>query len=220
VENYIFHRLFYYLFLNMSDTKDSFFYEKQLVGHGYQRVAGVDEAGRGPLAGPVVAAAVILPIDCDYGQFKDSKKLTSKARDRLYTVLHEMEVPIGVGIVSPAEIDTMNILQASLYAMKKAVEELSSRPDYLLVDGKFPVPITVPQEPLIKGEQKSSSIAAASIIAKVTRDRLMLDLHEQFPQYNFIKHKGYPTKEHKQLLVTHGPCIFHRKSFKGVKELL
>jgi ribonuclease HII len=180
----------------------------------------VDEAGRGPLAGPVVAAAVILPPDCNYGQFKDSKKLTPKARDRLYSLMNEMQIPIGVGVVGPAEIDTMNILQASLYAMKKAVEKLSSRPHYLLVDGKFSIPMTISQEPLIKGEQKSASIAAASIIAKVTRDRLMVDLHRQFPQYNFIKHKGYPTKEHKQLLVAHGPCVFHRKSFKGVKELV
>lgn len=204
----------------MPETRDSFFHERQLMSQGHQLIAGVDEAGRGPLAGPVVAAAVILPTDCNYGQFKDSKKLTPKARDRLYSLMNEMQIPIGVGVVGPAEIDTMNILQASLYAMKKAVEKLSSRPHYLLVDGKFPIPMTISQEPLIKGEQKSASIAAASIIAKVTRDRLMVDLHRQFPQYNFIKHKGYPTKEHKQLLVAHGPCVFHRKSFKGVKELV
>ncbi|MBC8316435.1 MAG: ribonuclease HII [Desulfobulbaceae bacterium] len=202
----------------MTELHDPFFYERQLAGQGHCLIAGVDEAGRGPLAGPVVAAAVILPDDCDYIRFKDSKKLTPARREKLYQVLYDMGIPIGVGSAGPEEIDDINILQASLLAMRRAVESLSGIPDYILVDGKFPVPVSIPQKALIKGEQKSASIAAASIIAKVTRDRLMCELDEQFPQYNFCKHKGYPTKEHKQLIMQHGPCPIHRKSFRGVRE--
>jgi ribonuclease HII len=204
----------------MTELNDPFFYERQLARQGHCFVAGVDEAGRGPLAGPVIAGAVILPKDCDYQQFKDSKKLTPKRREKLYQVLRDMQIPIGVGIAGPEEIDMINILQASLLAMKRAIDALYLAPDYILVDGKFPVPVMIPQEPLIKGEDKSASIAAASIIAKVTRDNMMCEMHKQFPQYNFSKHKGYPTKEHKQLIVEHGPSIVHRKSFKGVRELL
>jgi ribonuclease HII len=204
----------------MTELNDSFFYERQLARQGHCLIAGVDEAGRGPLAGPVVAGAVILPEDCDYQQFKDSKKLTPKKREKLYQVLQDMQTPIGVGIADPEEIDRINILQASLLAMKRAIDALALNPDYILVDGKFPVPVMIPQAPLIKGEDKSASIAAASIIAKVTRDSMMSVMHEQFPQYNFSKHKGYPTKEHKQLIVEYGPSIVHRKSFKGVRELL
>lgn len=204
----------------MTELNDSFSYERQLARQGHCFIAGVDEAGRGPLAGPVVAGAVILPENCDYQQFKDSKKLTPKRRERLYQVLQDMQIPIGVGIAGCEEIDKINILQASLLAMKRAIDALALNPDYILVDGKFPVPVMVPQESLIKGEQKSASIAAASIIAKVTRDNMMFEIHKQFPQYNFIKHKGYPTKEHKQLIIEHGPSIVHRKTFRGVRELL
>lgn len=204
----------------MTELNDRFSYERQLAKQGHCFIAGVDEAGRGPLAGPVVAGAVILPASCDYQQFKDSKKLTPKRREKLYQVLQDMQIPIGVGIAGPEEIDRINILQASLLAMKRAIDALALNPDYILVDGKFAVPVMIPQEPLIKGEDKSASIAAASIIAKVTRDNMMFEMHEQFPQYNFSQHKGYPTKEHKQLIVEHGPCILHRKSFKGVRELL
>lgn len=220
-ENISFIGLFFsYVFLEMIEYYDSFFYERQLADQGRSFVAGVDEAGRGPLAGPVVAAAVILPDDCDYSQFKDSKKLSPARREKLYQVLYDMRIPIGVGSAEPEEIDTINILQASLQAMKRAVTSLSYTPDYILVDGKFPVPVSIPQQTLIKGEQKSASIAAASIIAKVCRDRLMVELDAQFPQYNFCKHKGYPTKEHKELIVQYGPSPVHRKSFRGVRETL
>lgn len=183
-------------------------------------VAGVDEAGRGPLAGPVVAAAVILPPHCDHHLFRDSKKLSANRREELFALLERMEVPVGVGIAGPAEIEAMNILHASLYAMKLAVESLATPPDYLLVDGKFPVPIIIRQHALVKGESKSASIAAASIVAKVTRDRIMMDYHRQFPHYNFHKHKGYPTREHKRLIARYGPCEIHRRGFKGVREVL
>lgn len=199
---------------------DTFSFERDLAHQGFNLVAGVDEAGRGPLAGPVLAASVILPFDCDYGRFKDSKKLTPRVRERLYGELQEMDAMIGVGIVSSAEIDEINILQASLLAMQKATHLLPLRPDYLLVDGKFPVPITIPQKTLVKGETRSASIAAASIIAKVTRDELMQKLHLKFPEYDFSKHKGYPTAAHRRAIQEHGPCEIHRKTFKGVREYI
>lgn len=205
-------------------SPDTFQFERTLIKAGYPLVAGVDEAGRGPLAGPVVAGCVILPDDCEYSRFKDSKVLSSSARDFLYEYLHECGARIGVSIVSQEEIDQLNILQASLVAMARAVAEVSEQnetgPDYLLVDGKFTAPVDLPQEALVKGESKSASIAAASIIAKVTRDRLMEEYHEQYPVYNFAKNKGYPTKDHRQAIERHGPCSIHRKTFKGVREFL
>ncbi|MEW6289222.1 MAG: ribonuclease HII [Thermodesulfobacteriota bacterium] len=198
----------------------TFSFERELTGKGVRLVAGVDEAGRGPLAGPVVAAAVILPADCQYFLFQDSKKLTEKQRERLFATLTGMGIPIGVGVATPAEIDEINILQASLLAMKRAVLALPEMPDFLLVDGKFTVPLKVSQQALVKGESKSASIAAASIVAKVTRDRMMLDYHAAYPRYNFKKHKGYPTQEHRNLLIQFGPCAIHRKTFGGVRELL
>lgn len=198
----------------------TFSFERELTGKGVRLVAGVDEAGRGPLAGPVVAAAVILPADCQYFFFQDSKKLTEKQRERLFATLTGMGIPIGVGVATPAEIDEINILQASLLAMKRAVLALPEMPDFLLVDGKFTVPLKVSQQALVKGESKSASIAAASIVAKVTRDRMMLDYHAAYPRYNFKKHKGYPTQEHRNLLIQFGPCAIHRKTFGGVRELL
>ncbi|MCK9294545.1 MAG: ribonuclease HII [Desulfobulbaceae bacterium] len=199
---------------------DTFSFERELTGKGVLLVAGVDEAGRGPLAGPVVAASVILPADCRYSLFQDSKKLTEKQRDTLFATLTGMGIPIGVGVASPEEIDEINILQASLLAMKRAVLELPAMPDFLLVDGKFTVPLQVNQQALVKGESKSASIAAASIVAKVTRDKIMRDYHATYPCYNFEKHKGYPTKEHRDLLRQFGPCEIHRKTFSGVQELL
>ena len=202
------------------DGSGPFSFERELADQGYKVVAGVDEAGRGPLAGPVVAGAVVLPLDCDHRQFKDSKKLSKKARENLFALLQTMKISMGIGLASPDEIDEINILQASLLAMKRAVESLPHPADYLLVDGKFSVPISLPQQTLVKGESKSSSIAAASIIAKVTRDRLMAQYHEQFPQYNFLRHKGYPTAEHRQLIEKFGPCVIHRKTFKRVREFV
>ncbi|MBI5557959.1 MAG: ribonuclease HII [Deltaproteobacteria bacterium] len=198
----------------------TFTHERTLAGKGVRLVAGVDEAGRGPLAGPVVAASVILPADCQYFLFQDSKKLTEKKREQLFATLTAMGIPIGVGVASPEEIDGINILQASLLAMKRAVLALPAMPDFLLVDGTFAVPLHVNQQTLVKGESKSASIAAASIVAKVTRDRIMLDYHASYPQFNFKKHKGYPTREHRELLVEFGPCAIHRRTFSGVRELL
>jgi ribonuclease HII len=195
---------------------DSFCFERRLLTGGCRLVAGLDEAGRGPLAGPVVAACVVLPPECDYERFKDSKILTADARDELYAELQAIEARIGIGIGTVAEIERINILRASLLAMRKAVDALAEQPEFLLVDGKFPVPITISQQPLVKGESRSASIAAASIVAKVTRDRLMEDYHEQYPEYNFRRNKGYGTAEHRQALKEYGPCALHRRSFKGV----
>ena len=188
-------------------------------------IAGVDEAGRGPLAGPVVSAAVILPEEFALAGVNDSKKLTEKKRTALFPLIKEQALAVGVGIASHAEIDQINVLQAALLSMKRAVENLSftadyPKPDFLLVDGKFTIDTTIDQEAVIKGDSKSISIASASIIAKVTRDAIMRDLHAEYPQYNFIQHKGYPTKAHKAAILAHGPCPVHRRSFKGVKEVL
>ena len=203
--------------------EDNFVIERNLQQQGYPVVAGLDEVGRGPLAGPVVAAAVILPATCQHSLFLDSKKLTPKKRQILFDHLCEIPALIGIGIVSHKIIDDINILQASLLAMKHGVEQLKKQkysPDFLLVDGKFPVPMTTPQQPLIKGEDRSASIAAASIIAKVTRDRIMERLHDQYPYYNFKQNKGYPTREHRQAIKNHGICPDHRLSYKGVKEFV
>jgi ribonuclease HII len=196
----------------------TFSFEFELYRRGYSGVAGIDEVGRGPLAGPVVAASVILPRDCDYSLFKDSKKLSPQTRGRLAGVLKEIGAVIGIGLVSEQGIDRLNILQASLLAMKKSIENLPVQPDFLLVDGKFPVLAALPQRFLIKGESRSASIAAASIIAKVTRDEMMREYHRRYPRYGFHRNMGYPTAEHRQALIAHGPCPLHRRSFKGVKE--
>ncbi len=197
-------------------------FEHKAKSKGYHYIAGVDEAGRGPLAGPVVSAAVILPEDFSLTGINDSKKLTEKKRDTLFPLIKEQAIAVAVGIASHEEIDQINILQASRLSMKRAVENItippnSPVPDFLLIDGKFTIESTIDQEAIIKGDSRSISIAAASIIAKVTRDAIMKDLHDTYPQYNFIQHKGYPTKAHKQAILDHGPCPVHRKSFKGVK---
>lgn len=201
-----------------SSADDTFAIERSLISQGYATVAGTDEAGRGPLAGPVVAACVILPPRCEYQQFQDSKKLSAKARGELVHRLVALEAAIGVGIVSAAEIDQLNILQASLLAMKKAVERLPVLPDFLLVDGKFTVPMAVPQKALVKGDSRSASISAASIVAKVTRDAIMEEYHLKYPRYNFARHKGYPTAEHRRIIREIGPCPIHRQSFKPVRD--
>lgn len=193
-------------------------FEHEVMENGYSAIAGLDEAGRGPLAGPVVSAAVILPKGFECPGLTDSKKLTEKKRDALFPIIQEEALAVGVGIADHAEIDEINILQASLLSMKRAAEDLGVQPDYLLIDGKFTVPMDLPQKAIVKGDSLSISIAAASIIAKVTRDRIMAELHEKYPQYNFIKHKGYPTKAHKEAIREHGPCPVHRMSFKGVKS--
>ena len=198
--------------------KDLRFFEKKAAGKGCKDIAGVDEAGRGPLAGPVVSAAVILPAKFRDSDINDSKKLSSKKRQQLYEVIYAHAVSIGIGIVDPLEIDRINILQASLLAMAMAVKNLDPQPDYLLIDGIFPIPTDLPQQSIAKGDALSISIAAASIIAKVTRDHLMQKYHHYYPQFDFPKHKGYPTQSHREAIRKFGCCPIHRKSFKGVKE--
>lgn len=194
-------------------------FEKQAMLSGYKVIAGVDEAGRGPLAGPVVSAAVVLPENFDVSGINDSKKLSEKKREALFPVIQNLAVAFGIGLADHEEIDRINILQASLLSMKRAVEALSVTPDYLLIDGKFTIDSSIDQRSVIKGDALSLSIAAASILAKVTRDRIMTDLDLQYPEYGFKRHKGYPTKAHKEAILTHGPCPVHRKSFKGVKDI-
>lgn len=199
---------------------DNFSVELELHRQGYCVVGGLDEVGRGPLAGPVVAACVVLPGASDYRRFTDSKKISAARRVRLNDELREIGALVGLAVVSEEEIDRINILQASLLAMSKAVQCLVNPPDYLLVDGNKPVPLPTPQMTLIKGEMKSASIAAASIVAKVYRDRLMEEFHLQYPQYNFSRNKGYPTAEHRSALKEFGPCPIHRRSFSCVRECL
>ncbi|WP_457552413.1 ribonuclease HII [Desulfobacula sp.] len=194
-------------------------FEHNAKNQGYKTIAGVDEAGRGPLAGPVVSAAVILPHDFVCIGINDSKKLSEKKRDAFFPIIKEQAIAVSTGIASHNEIDQINILQASLLSMKRAVENLSIMPDFILIDGKFNIDMDIDQAPLIKGDAKSISIAAASIIAKVTRDTMMKELHKTYPWYNFIQHKGYPTKAHKEAILKHGPCPVHRLTFKGVKEV-
>jgi len=202
---------------------DNLFFERELRLKGYKCVAGVDEVGRGPLAGPVVAACVSLPKNCPATLFLDSKKTTQKQRVTLFELLQEQKSAIGVGIVSHATVDTINILQASLLAMKLATYHHArsfQKPDFILVDGKHEFPIETPQLPLIKGENKSASIAAASIVAKLYRDRLMDYLDKFFPHYNFRNNKGYPTKQHRRAIADYGPSAYHRLTFKGVREFV
>jgi ribonuclease HII len=163
-----------------------------------------------------VSAAVILPPDFSCPGLTDSKKLTPEKRALFFDVIREQAVGVGVGTADHQEIDQINILAASLLSMKRAVLALDPLPDCLLIDGKFPIDLDTPQTPIIKGDSKSISIAAASVIAKVTRDRIMAELHARYPVYNFIQHKGYPTRAHKQALADHGPCPVHRKTFNGV----
>ena len=180
-------------------------------------MAGCDEAGRGPLAGPVVAAAVILPEESSSHLYLDSKKLSEKKRVYLAQQLRDCGAIIGIGSASPEEIDEINILQASLLSMRRAIEAIPAeyQPQYLLVDGKFCIPLALPQTSLVHGESKSGSIAAASIIAKTVRDKMMDEMHHQYPCYNFLRHKGYPTAEHKAAVQKYGPSPVHRRTFRG-----
>jgi ribonuclease HII len=197
---------------------DLWAFEKKASEKGFSRIAGIDEAGRGPLAGPVVSAAVLLSDTFPVPDVIDSKKLTPKKRESLYDAIYTHAVSIGIGIVDPIEIDRMNILQASLLSMAMASENLNPQPDYLLIDGIFPIVSMHSQESIPKGDARSISIGAASIIAKVTRDRLMEGYHQQYPQFGFSRHKGYPTKAHKAAIRQFGFSPIHRRSFKGVRE--
>lgn len=197
---------------------DSESFEKRAWREGFSRVAGIDEAGRGPLAGPVVAAAVILPQRVSLDDLDDSKRLSPRRREQIFGSVYEQAISIGIGIVDPAEIDRINILQASLICMRMAVENLRPPPDYLLVDGTFPIALPLPQKAVKHGDRRCRCIAAASVIAKVTRDRLMELYGEEFPQFGFGRHKGYGTKQHRSAIRTFGCCPIHRKTFRGVKE--
>lgn len=207
-------------------TMDLFHYEKPTLlefdsmvrRQGYACIAGVDEAGRGPLAGPVVAAAVVLPPGIELHDVDDSKKLSHGKREELFDVIMAKALAVGIGSSDAGAIDRINILQATLAAMKDAVSGLAVRPDYLLIDGISKIPLFMPQKTVKKGDGNSLSIAAASIIAKVTRDRLMTCYDAEFPHYGFAAHKGYGCVEHMKAIAIYGPCPIHRLSFSGVRE--
>ena len=194
--------------------QDHWAFEKKAAADGYRHVAGIDEAGRGPLAGPVVSAAVILPESFVEGDVKDSKKLTPKKRDALYEKIYAEAISIGIGIVDPHEIDRINILRAALLSMAIAAGNLNPEADILLIDGTFTIPSSIPQKTIVKGDSLSVSIAAASIVAKVTRDRMMIQYSLDYPGFGFQRHKGYPTKAHREAIKKYGACPIHRRSFK------
>ncbi|TFG90436.1 MAG: ribonuclease HII [Syntrophobacterales bacterium] len=189
-------------------------FELRAGRRGFDAIAGVDEAGRGPLAGPVVAAAVMFPSDYTNGEIRDSKKLTPRRRESLYTTIRNDAISVGLGIIEASAIDRINILQATLSAMKMAVSNLSLQPDYILIDGINTIDLPLAQETIIRGDSLSISVAAASIIAKVSRDHIMDRYHVLYPQYNFLKNKGYGTEEHRKAVKEYGRCKIHRRSFK------
>lgn len=195
-------------------------FEDEASRCGAKRVAGIDEAGRGPLAGPVVAAAVILPVADCIPDLNDSKLLTSLKREELCQKIRVCSLAVGIGLIESETIDEVNIYQATLLAMKKAVADLDIPPDYLLIDGNMRLDLKIPQRSIVKGDRLSFSVAAAGIVAKVTRDRIMMELHEEYPQYGFDKHKGYATAAHRKAIVKYGPCPAHRTCFSGVKEFI
>lgn len=191
-------------------------FEQEAWSKGYQMIAGIDEAGRGPLAGPVVAAAVILPKDFSLPGINDSKQLPEKKRDEYFGIIKEKALACAWSEVDNHTIDKINILKASLLAMSLAISRLSQEPDFILVDGNQEIMIDLPQMAVVKGDCLSCSIAAASIVAKVVRDGIMNGFHQKFPEYGFDKHKGYATREHLEKLEKHGHCEIHRTTFRGV----
>lgn len=197
---------------------EMFSIEREKRGEGYKYIAGVDEAGRGPLAGPVCAAAVILPEDAYIEGINDSKKLSEKRRAELFDVICEKAVSYSICMVDEKRIDEINILNATYEAMNGAVSHLAQKPDYVLIDGNRISGMSVPHETVVKGDAKSVSIAAASILAKVSRDRFICKTAEIYPQYGFEKHKGYGTAEHNEAILKYGPCPVHRRTF--LKKLL
>ena len=198
------------------------FFEKKLVESGYKYIAGVDEAGRGPLAGPVVAAAVILPEEFSSNQLNDSKKLSSSKREKIYNELMNVDSKVisAFAVIDEVVIDKINILRATHMAMAQASSNLSIEPSFVIIDGMPIKDFPFNNESIIKGDSKSLSIAAASVIAKVERDRIMLNYSKEYPEYKFEKHKGYGTKLHLDALKKFGPCKIHRKSFAPVKKFL
>ena len=192
--------------------------ENEIYAEGFSLICGVDEAGRGPLAGPVYAAAVILPRDAVIDGLNDSKKLTEKKRDALFDVITERALTYGIASASVEEIEEFNILNATFLAMNRAVAKLDPAPELALIDGNRNTGIAMPSRCIVKGDSRCADIAAASILAKVSRDRYMLNLAEKYPQYHFEKHKGYGTKVHVEALHEFGPCPIHRKTF--LKKIL
>jgi ribonuclease HII len=195
---------------------DPLFYEALAGKDGYALIAGVDEAGRGPLAGPVVAAAVIMPVGLTLSGVKDSKKMTERAREKAFYVINQNAIAVGIGVVSHKAIDESNILNTSLEAMKQAISYLDPAPEYALIDGINEIPVTIPQRCIKRGDQLSHSISAASIIAKVYRDRIMRSYHMSYPEFGFKKNKGYGTAAHLAALRRYGPSPIHRLTFRGV----
>lgn len=194
-------------------------YEKELYDQGLTLIAGTDEVGRGPLCGPVVAAAAILPVNYQLDGLNDSKKLSEKKRDKIYDILINDCISYGIGIISPERIDEINILEASKEAMKMALSKLSIKPEHVLIDA-VKLDINIPSTSIIKGDAKSASIAAASIIAKVTRDRMMIELDKEYPEYGYAKHKGYPTKAHIEAVKKYGVLNFYRKTFSPISDII
>ncbi len=203
---------------NLPSVPDPFFHETNARKAGFDLIAGVDEVGRGPLAGPVAAAAVILPEGSILPGIKDSKQMTEKAREEAFSVILHKALAVSVGVVSHHFVDEFNVLEASLEAMKRAVMSLRPAAAYLLVDGIQPVTVPIPQKCLKKGDQRSMSISAASVMAKVYRDRIMRSYDERFPEYGFRSNKGYGTQKHLAALRRYGPCPIHRLTFKRVVE--
>ena len=196
-------------------------HERRLFRKGFIRIAGVDEAGRGPLAGPVVAAACILPKKRYFQSLNDSKQLTSEIREQLYTeITSHPETRFGLGMSDVETIDRINILQATFLAMRQAVSALDFPPEYLLIDGNQTPTFAIPMLAIVRGDTQSISIAAASILAKVTRDRMMIELDRQWPMYGFKKHKGYATNGHLEAIYKWGPCLLHRRSFEPIKSMM
>ncbi len=194
-------------------------FEEEIQAQGFRVIAGLDEAGRGPLAGPVVAAAVVLASTKKMAGIDDSKKLSPEQREKIFSLILQQAAAVGIGVVDAREIDRLNILRASLKAMEQAVQNLPLSPDFLLIDGIHSLTLPLAQRAIPKGDQRCQSIAAASIVAKVTRDRLMLAYHDEYPQYNFARHKGYGTREHLQAIRQYGCCPLHRQSFKPIYQL-
>ena len=199
--------------------EDLYIYEKDLIKNGIKLIGGIDEVGRGPLVGPVVAACVILPLNYKLEGLTDSKKLSEKKREKFFEILSHDAISIGVGIIDEKKIDEVNIYEATKLAMSEAYNKMKIKPEHVLIDA-MPLELPVPTTSIIKGDAKSLTIAAASVIAKVTRDHMMDELHEKYPYYNFKKNKGYPTKEHVEAINKYGIIKEHRKTYGPVKEYI
>ena len=203
----------------MEEVLDNLKYEKELYKDGIELIAGIDEVGRGPLIGPVVAAAVILPKNYKLDGLTDSKKLTEKKRDMYYEIIKRDAIAIGIGIKDENVIDEVNIYEATKLAMKEAIDKLSVKPQHILIDA-MPLELDIPTTSIIKGDMKSESIAAASVIAKVTRDSMMYELDKEYPEYGFGSHKGYPTKKHVEAIEKYGLIEGYRKTYAPIKDMV